>query len=79
MFTMLKQNHTCNTRAATYNLLDIPQVRIACFGESSTTFKASQTWNDLQISFNSEILTYSYFEFKKVAFQTYLANYINTK
>ena len=42
MFTMLNQNHACNTRADTYNILDITQVRTAHFGESSLKFKASQ-------------------------------------
>ena len=78
MFTMLSQNHTCETRAATYNLLDIPEVRTAHFGESSIKFKASQTGNDLQINFNSDILIYSYSELKKAVFQTYLENYINS-
>ena len=59
---------------ATYNILDIP----AHFGESSLKFNASQTWNDLQINFNSDILNYSYSELKKALFQTYLANYGNT-
>ena len=63
---------------ATYNILDIPQVRTAHFGESSLKFNASQTWNDLQINFNSDILNYSYSELKKALFQTYLANYGNT-
>ena len=36
----------------------ICQVRTAHFGESSLKFKASQTWNDLQTNFNSDILTY---------------------
>ena len=49
---MLTQNHDCRIRAATYSVLDIPQVRIAHFGESPLKFKASQTWND------SGILTY---------------------
>ena len=53
----------------------IPQLRTAHFGESSLKFKASQTWNDLQINLNSDILTYSYSELKKAVFQTYLTNY----
>ena len=59
-FNMLNQNHAYNTRAATYNILDIPQVRTPDFEESSLKFKAQQTWNDLQINFNSDMLTYSY-------------------
>ena len=78
MFTMLNQNHAYNTRAVTYNNLGIPQVRTTHFGESSLKFKASQTWNDLQVNFNSDILSYSYFELKKTVFQTYLANYSDT-
>ena len=78
MFTMLNQNHACNTRAATYNNLGVPQVRTSHFGESSLKFKASQNWNDLQINFNSDVLTYSYFELKKAVLQTYVANYSNT-
>ena len=38
----------------------------------------AKTRNDLQINFNSDILTYSYSELKKSIFQTYLANYSNT-
>ena len=74
MFTMLNRNHAYNTGAATCNILYIPQVRTAHFGESSLKFKVSQTWNDLKINFNSDILTYSYSELKKAVFQTYLAN-----
>ena len=75
---MLNQNHAYNTRAATYNILDIPQVRTAHFGESPLKFKVSQIWNDLLINFNSDILTYSYSELKKAVFQTYLIIYSNT-
>ena len=32
IFNMLHQNHTHNTRAATYNLLHIPQVQTSHFG-----------------------------------------------
>ena len=78
MFTMLNQSHANNTRAATYNILHIPHVRTEYFGESSLKLKASQTWNDLQINFNSDILTYCYSELRKAVFQTYLANCRNT-
>ena len=42
MFNMLNQNHAYNTKADTYNILDITQVRTAHFEESSLKFKASQ-------------------------------------
>ena len=56
---MLNQN-VYNTRGATYCILDIPRVRTVYFAECSLKFKASQTWNDLQINFNSGILVTAY-------------------
>ena len=48
MFIMLNQNHTYNTRAATYHFLDIPQVKTTHFGQYSVKFQAFETWNNLQ-------------------------------
>ena len=78
MFTMLNQSHANNTRAATNNILHIPHVRTEYSGEPSLKLKASQTWNDLQINFNSYILTYCYSELRKAVFQKYLASCRNT-
>ena len=36
---MLNQNHSHNTKAATYNILDIPQVRTVDLGKSSLKFR----------------------------------------
>ena len=43
MFIMLHQNHTYNTRAATYHFLDIPQVKTTLFGQYSVQYQASKT------------------------------------
>ena len=43
MFIMLNQNHTYNTRAATYHFLDISQVKTTHFGQYSVKFQASET------------------------------------
>ena len=43
MFIMLNQNHTYNTRAATYHFLDILQVKTTHFGQYSVKFQASET------------------------------------
>ena len=67
MFTMLNQKPYLQHRSC-YIQHPIPQLRTAHFAESSLKFKASQTWNDLQISLNSDILTYSYSELKKAVF-----------
>ena len=48
MFIMLNQNHSCNTKAATYHFLDIPQVKTTHFGQYSVKFQASEKWNKLQ-------------------------------
>ena len=47
MFIMLNQNHSYNTKAATYHFLDIPQVKTTHFGQYSVKFQASETWNKL--------------------------------
>ena len=65
MFPILNQSHAYNTGAVTYNILDVLPVRTAHFGESCLKFQTSQTWNDLQINFNSDTLTYSHSELKK--------------
>ena len=55
MLNMLNQNHTYNTRAATYNLLDIPEVQTPHFDEFSIRFKASETWNEFQSNLNMDL------------------------
>ena len=54
---MLNQNHTYNTRAATYHFLDILQVKTTHFGQYSVKFQASETWNNLQRTQNLYLLT----------------------
>ena len=77
MFVMLNQNHTCNTRAATYHFLDIPQVKTTHFGQYSVKFQASENWNNLQSTQNLDLLTSEPSEFKKALFETYLTKYSN--
>ena len=48
IFIMLNQNHSYNTKAATYHFLDIPQVKTTHFGQYSVKFQASEKWNKLQ-------------------------------
>ena len=59
MFIMLNQNHSYNTKAATYHFLDIPQVKTTHFGQYSVKFQASETWNKLQRTQNLNLLTYA--------------------
>ena len=75
MFNMLSKNHTYNTRATTFNLIDIPQVQTSHFGEFSIRCKTSKAWNLLQRSLNMDILNYGTSDFKKSSFQTFFANY----
>ena len=77
MFIMLNQNHTCNTRAATYHSLDIPQVKTTHFGQYSVKFQASETWNNLQRTQNLDPLTSEPSEFNKALFEAYLTKYNN--
>ena len=77
MFVMLNQNHTYNTRAATYHFLNIPQVKNAHFGRYSVKFQASETWNNLQRTQNLELLASKHSEFKKSLFQACLAKCSN--
>ena len=74
---MLNQNHTCNTRAATYHFLDISQVKTTHFGQYFVKFQPSETWNKLQRTQNLDLLTSEPSEFEKALFQTYLAKYSN--
>ena len=75
MFIMLNQNHSYNTKAATYHFLDIPQVKTTHFGQYSVKFQASETWNKLQRTQNVHLLTSEPSEFKKALFQAYLAKF----
>ena len=77
MFIMLNQNHTYNTRAATYLFLDIPQVKTTHFRQYSVKFQASETWNSLQRTQNLDLLTSEPSEFKKALFEAYLTKYSN--
>ena len=77
MILMLNQNHSYNTRAATYHFLDIPQVKTTHFGQYYVKFQASKTWNKLQRTQNLTLLTSAPSEFKKTLFQIYLAKYSN--
>ena len=77
MFVMLNQNHTYNTRAATYHFLDIPQVKTTHFGQYSVKFQASETWNNLQRTQNLDLLTSEPSEFKKALLDAYLTKYSN--
>ena len=77
MILMLNQNHSYNTRAATYHFLDIPQVKTTHFGQYYVKFQASKTWNKLQRTQNLNLLTSAPSEFKKTLFQAYLAKYSN--
>ena len=75
MFNMLNQTHTYNTRAVTYNLLDIPQVRTSHFGEFSIRFKAPETFYELQRNLNMNPLNCDTTNERKTIFQTFFANY----
>ena len=77
MFTMLNQNHSYTTKAATYHFLDILQVKTTHFGQYSVKFQASETWNKLQRTQNLNLLTSATSEFKKTLFQAYLTKYSN--
>ena len=77
MFIMLNQNHTYNTRAATYHFLDIPQMKTTLFGQYSVKFQASETWNNLQRTQNLDLSTSEPSEFKKAFFEAYLTKYSN--
>ena len=77
MFIMLNQNHTYNTRAATYHFLDIPKVKTTHFGQYSVKFQAPETWNNLQRTQNLDLLASKPSEFKKALFQAYFAKYSN--
>ena len=77
MFIMLNQNHTYNTRAATYHFLDIPQVKNTHFGQYSVKFQAFETWNNLQRTQSLDLLTSEPSEFKKGLFEAYLTKYSN--
>ena len=74
MFIMLNQNHTYNTRAPTYHVLNIPQVKITPFRQYSVKFQASKTWNNLQRTQNLNLLTSDSSEVKALS-QAYLAKY----
>ena len=65
MFIMLSENHSYNTRAATYHFFDIPQVRTTHFGQYSLKFQASETWNMLQRTQNLNLLTSARYDLKK--------------
>ena len=57
MLIMLNQNHTYNTRAATYHFFDIAKVKTTHFGQYSVKFQAFETWNNLQRTQNLDLLT----------------------
>ena len=71
MFIMLNQNHSSNTRTATYHFLDILQVKITHFRQYSVKFQTStETWNKLQRTKRIfDLLTSAPSEFKKTLFQ----------
>ena len=75
MFIMLSENHSYNTRAATYHFFDIPQVKTTHFGQYSLKFQASETWNMLQRTQNLNLLTSARYDFKKKhCFRHFLPN-----
>ena len=71
MFNMLSKNHIYNTRATTFNLIYIPQVRTSHFGVFSIRFKTLKAWNLLQRNLNMDILNCGTSDFKKSLFQTH--------
>ena len=73
MFIILNQKHTYNTRAATYNFLDIWTI-FGQYGQYSIKFQASETWNKLQRTQNLNLLTSAPSEFKKALFEEYPTN-----
>ena len=77
MFAMLNQNHTYNTRAATYHFLDIPQVKTTHFGQYSIKYQASETCSNHQRTRNPDLLTSEPSKFEKALFQAYLTKYSN--
>ena len=74
---MLNQNHTYNTKASTYHILDIPKVKTTHFGQYSVKFQVSETWNNLQRTHNIDLLASKPSEFKKSLFQANLAKCSN--
>ena len=74
---MLNQNHSYNTRAATYDFLYIPQVKTTHFGQYSVKFQASKTWDKIQQTQNINLLTSLPSELKKTLFKAYLNKYSN--
>ena len=77
MSIMLNQNHSYNTRAATYDFLYIPQVKTTHFGQYSVKFQAFKTWGKIQQTQNINLLTSLPSEFKKTLFKAYLNKYSN--
>ena len=77
MLIMLNQNHTYNTRAATYhiNFLQIQQVKTTRFGQYSVMFQTPEIWNNFQRTQNLDLLIFEPSEFKKAFFPAYLAKY----
>ena len=78
MFIMLNQNHTYNTRAATYHFLDIPQVKTTHFGQYSVKLQASENWNNLQRTQNLDLLTSEPSELKNHCSRHVLPNTVIT-
>ena len=69
--------HARGTRAEKFGLLNIPVVNTVSFGKNSIRSKAINSWNKIQSSMPSKLVSLDYSHLKNYLKKNFIASYIN--
>ena len=67
-YTLLNQNHVYNTRGSTSQMLIVPQIQTAHYGEHSFKSRSTNVWNLYQRNLKTGLITCDFAKFKKLIF-----------
>ena len=74
-YTLFKQDHVCNTRGSTNQMVVVPQIQTTHYGEHSFKSRSINAWNMYQRNFKTDLIICDFAKFKKIIFQYHLNQY----
>ena len=74
-YTLFNQNHVCNTRGSTNQMLIVPQIQTTHYGEHSFKSRSINAGNLYQRNLKTDLITCHLAKLKKLFFQYHLNQY----
>ena len=74
-YTLFNQNHVCNTRGSTNQMLIVPQIQTTHYGEHSFKSRSINAGNLYQRNLKTDLITCDLAKLKKLFFQYHLNQY----